>query len=173
MAQSAIIAKVPTAERLVADLRQRFDGTAALGVPAHITVLSPFMPVEQITPSVLHQLQDALAQMRAFDFSLETIGRFPATTYLAPTSPERFIALTMAVVARFPDYPPYRGLHKQVVPHLTVAHGDAANAATAEIELRDRLSGHGPIHARCENLALLENTSGQWKTLQEFSLPPG
>ena len=173
MAQSAIIVKVPAAEWLVDDLRQRFDGTAALGVPAHITVLSPFMPTELITPDILHQLQDALAEMRAFDFSLETIGRFPATAYLAPTRAEPFVALTTAVVARFPDYPPYRGLHKQVIPHLTVAHGDVANAAAAEIELGHRLRSHGSIHARCETVALLENTSGQWKTLREFSLPPG
>ncbi|KHK58437.1 hypothetical protein PI87_01345 [Ralstonia sp. A12] len=173
MALSAIIVKVPAAELLVGDLRQRFDSTAALGVPAHITVLSPFMPAEQITPGVLHQVQDALADMRAFDFLLETIGRFPATTYLAPTHAEPFVALTMAVVARFPAYPPYGGIHPRVIPHLTVAHGDAANAAEAEIELGHRLRNHDPVRAKCETLALLENTSGQWKTLHEFSLPPG
>lgn len=173
MAQSAIIAKVPAAEALVSDLRQRFDATAVLGVPAHIAVLSPFMPAEQITADVLHRLQDALAQMRSFDFSLETIGRFSATTYLAPTPPEAFVALTMTVVARFPAYPPYGGIHERAIPHLTVAHGDAANAAAAEIELGHRFRSHGPVRAKCETLALLENTSGQWKTLHEFSLPPG
>ena len=40
---SAFAVKVPAAEPLVGDLRRRYDATVALGVPAHITLLVPFM----------------------------------------------------------------------------------------------------------------------------------
>jgi hypothetical protein len=45
MAESAFIVCVPEAEPHVAVLRERFDASARLGLPAHITMLYPFMPL--------------------------------------------------------------------------------------------------------------------------------
>jgi hypothetical protein len=45
--QSALIIEVPEAEPAVARCREHLDASDALGVPAHITVLAPFMPVIQ------------------------------------------------------------------------------------------------------------------------------
>jgi hypothetical protein len=42
MAESAFAVSVPEAERYVGALRDRFDPTAKLGAPAHITLLYPF-----------------------------------------------------------------------------------------------------------------------------------
>jgi hypothetical protein len=39
MAESAFIVRVPEAEACVSELRNRFDASVRLGVPAHITVL--------------------------------------------------------------------------------------------------------------------------------------
>ena len=44
--QTALIVRVPETEPCVAALRERFDPSAALGVPAHITVLHFFMGPE-------------------------------------------------------------------------------------------------------------------------------
>jgi hypothetical protein len=41
---SALIIEVPEAEAAVQRHRQRLDANAPLGIPAHITVLAPFMP---------------------------------------------------------------------------------------------------------------------------------
>jgi hypothetical protein len=41
---SAVLVPVPEAERVVSRYRARLDGAAALGVPAHVTVLYPFVP---------------------------------------------------------------------------------------------------------------------------------
>jgi len=41
--QTALIAPVPEAEACVGAWQARFDRSAALGVPAHITVLHPFI----------------------------------------------------------------------------------------------------------------------------------
>jgi hypothetical protein len=35
---------VPAAEPVVSTWRERFDGSAAQGMPAHITALYPFLP---------------------------------------------------------------------------------------------------------------------------------
>ena len=46
--ESALIIAVPEAEPLVKALRERFDWSAAQGVPAHITILYPFIPPEKL-----------------------------------------------------------------------------------------------------------------------------
>lgn len=43
MAITAFVVRVPSAETVVAELRKRFDATVQHGVPAHISVLVPFM----------------------------------------------------------------------------------------------------------------------------------
>ena len=46
--QSAVIVAIPEAEAAVAALRLRLDPAAAWGVPAHVTVLYPFLPPDEI-----------------------------------------------------------------------------------------------------------------------------
>ncbi|MDH6590331.1 hypothetical protein M2165_000220 [Variovorax sp. TBS-050B] len=170
MAISAFIVDVPAAEPRVADLRARFDATAALGVPAHVTVLVPFMDPDKITPAVLAEAQRALDTICAFDFSLDRVGRFPETAYLAPEPAAPFVEMTMALWRRFPEFPPYGGEHAGVIAHLTAAHGSAANAEAAAALLEERLRAQGPVQARCASVTLIENSSGVWKRMQVFPL---
>lgn len=170
MSVSAFVVEVPAAEPAVSELRSRFDATAKLGVPAHITVLFPFMAPDEITADVLRQAQTALSVVQPFRFSLTKIGRFAATTYLAPVPPEPFITLTTALVERFPMFRPYGGAHDDVVPHLTVAHGDDAIAHSAAVELERRLCALEPIRTECNSVTLLENASGRWKRMHVFNL---
>lgn len=171
MAISAYIVKVPAAELLVGPLRERFDATSKLGVPAHITVLVPFMDPGDITTDVLEKAQRALEQTAAFSFELRSIGRFPATAYLAPEPAAPFVAMTRAIAKAFPDFQPYAGEHQGVLPHLTVAHGSAAEADEAAEALRLRLDQGAAVAAHCSSVTLIENSSGRWKDLHEFRLP--
>lgn len=170
MAISVFIVKVPGAEALVGQLRQRFDASARLGVPAHITVLVPFMDPKAIDAAVLEQARRALAPFSAFSFALRAVGRFPATAYLVPEPSAPFVQLTRAVVQAFPAFPPYAGEHDGMIPHLTVAHGSPADADEAEAALRVALEKTGGVRARCEAVTLIENSSGVWQTLAEFQL---
>lgn len=171
MFETAFIVHVPEAETRVASLRNRFDASVHLGVPAHITVLVPFMAPDQITPSVLAQIQTALSQVPAFVFSLSQVRRFPATAYLAPEPAEPFIALTDALVRTFPEFPPFRGEHESIVPHLTVANGNASEAEVAAAELQAAVQSSGPISGFCSSVSLLENSSGLWRKMHVFDLP--
>ncbi|MDW9245680.1 2'-5' RNA ligase superfamily protein [Burkholderia cepacia] len=69
-------------------------------------MLFPFMPPDEITPDVLHQAQSALSVVQPFEFSLRKVERFAVATYLAPDPPEPFVALTTALVERFPCFAP-------------------------------------------------------------------
>lgn len=167
---SAFIVQVPSAEPLVEDLRVRFDAAAKLGVPAHITVLVPFMAPAEITPAVLDRARHALSRVAAFSFTLDTVARFQTTAYFAPDPPEPFVALTGALVEAFPAFQPYGGEHQGVVPHLTVAHGDASEAAAAAEELQRRLDTLGTVMDRCTSVVLIENSTGRWEPMHVFHL---
>ena len=171
MAVSAFVVKVPAAEPLAGDLRRRYDATVALGVPAHITVLVPFMDPALVTTDVIERAARVLRRTPSFSFSLGSVGRFPETAYLAPEPASPFIAMTLALVQAFPGFPPYGGEHASVVPHLSVAHGDARHAEEAATELRARLHASGHVHAVCAEVTLIENTSGRWQDMHVFKLP--
>jgi hypothetical protein len=69
--QSALIVEVPEAEPAVARHRIRLDGSAPLGVPAHVTVLFPLMPPAMIDPLVLAELERLFAGVSRFRFRLD------------------------------------------------------------------------------------------------------
>lgn len=171
MAESAFVVYVPEAESCVGPLRERFDASARLGVPAHVTVLVPFMSPERITDAVTSEVRRALSAVRSFSFALSEVRRFPATAYLAPEPAEPFIALTESLVRSFPEYPPFRGEFETIVPHLTVANGNAAQAAVAAAELAVAMQARGHIASVCTGVALLENSTGMWRELRSFPLP--
>ena len=91
----------------MADLRARFDASAKLGVPAHLSILVPFMSPELITPEVLARAQAALNGLGRFAFTLNDVGRFEATAYLVPEPAAPFVAMTEALARAFPGFLPF------------------------------------------------------------------
>ena len=167
---TGFIVRVAQAETLVGDLRERFDVSAGPGMPAHITVLFPFMTADCIDAGVLQGIREALAGARAFRFTLASVARFAATAYLEPNPAEPFIDLTERLVRRFPEFPPFGGEFETIVPHLTAAHGDAEQAALAHAELLRRVAAGGAVRGLCDVVVLLENSSGLWRELHVFPL---
>ena len=51
--ETALICRVPEAERYIARYRDRYDPSARRNVPAHVTMLYPFMPPAHIDADVL------------------------------------------------------------------------------------------------------------------------
>lgn len=167
---SAFVVRVPEAEACVGDLRWAYDETARLDVPAHITILAPFMAPERIDAGVLAKVKTVLGEARAFRFSLGEVRYFPETAYLAPEPAAPFVTLTQALVAAFPEFPAYGGLYPEITPHLTMAHGSAGNAAIAGERARRWLDANGPILGTCDSVVLLENSQGAWREMHVFAL---
>jgi 2'-5' RNA ligase len=167
--ETALICRVPEAERYVARYRDRYDPSARRNVPAHVTVLYPFMPPAQIDAEVIGRLRDIARAVPRFDYRLARTQRFPVALYLAPDPDVSYTALTDAVVRAFPEYPPFEGKFAEVVPHVTVAHGDEPLLCEIEIELRIALPAAG-IPARCHEVVLIENSTGRWEPMHVFPL---
>jgi 2'-5' RNA ligase len=114
-------------------LRDRMDPSAARGVPAHITLLDPFMPRGSISAAIIERVRQIVADEPTFPFTLAGVGRWRNVVYLAPEPAEPFSRLTSALAAAFPEYPPYGGAFDVVVPHLTIA-ADAPESYLAAAE---------------------------------------
>jgi 2'-5' RNA ligase len=153
-----LIIVVPEAEPSVAELRLAHDSSAALGVPAHVTILFPFAPPESVDEDAL---ADLLAMHSRFAFELASVEHFGEdVTYLAPAPAEPFAELTRAVTARWPSYPPYAGAHDEVTPHLTVG------------ECRLDFDPPLPIACFAADVVLLEEEepAGRWRLRRRFPL---
>ena len=55
-------------------------------VPAHITLLFPFVPLDQLDTAG-NVLRDLLAEVPPFEITLDGYGHFSTTTYLKPADP--------------------------------------------------------------------------------------
>lgn len=137
------------------------------GVPPHVTILFPFVPAAEIDADLVTALRELAARIEPFAFTLRELRRWPGVLYLAPEPAKSFSELTDAVVAAYPAYPPYEGMHEIVVPHLTVAQGDAHALAEAEANVRPSL----PLTAETRELVLLaERAPDAWEPLARFAL---
>jgi len=160
VSESAVVVRVPVPPA-VERLRRRWDRAARWAVPAHVTVLYPFVPAGDLDASVRHSLAGIAAEHRPFDVRFERVGRFPTVVYLAPDPPEPFNRLTEAIHSRFPDFPPYEGAFEVVIPHLTIVESteapldEIATVAKAALPFRHHVT-------RLE--VLVQGQDGRWLT---------
>jgi 2'-5' RNA ligase len=126
-------------------------------LPPHVTVLVP-------CPGELAAIGEVLAPFGAFDVTFPRLDRFPEILWLAPEPAEPFVAMTEAMVARFPDYPPYGGIHDRIVPHLTVAQAELDETAA-------RVEPLLPLRGRVETVVLYERVDADaWREAHTFGL---
>jgi hypothetical protein len=105
---TALLAEVPAADPHVARYRSELDSNAALGIPAHITVLAPFVPAGRLDESALTTLERLFAGVSSFDVHLDRTSWFGTSVlWLAPRDPRPFRNLTDLVFEAFPDFPPF------------------------------------------------------------------
>ncbi|HYH33161.1 MAG TPA: 2'-5' RNA ligase family protein [Pseudonocardia sp.] len=167
---SALVVPVPEAEPRVGALRAALDPAAALGVPAHVTVMFPFVPPAAINDSVLEALHDVLAAAAPFDVAFSRMAWFDEeVVWWAPEPAAPFVALTTAVSARF-GLRPYDGAHgDDPVPHLTVGHNAPLPQLRAAAE---EVAAGPPLRTTARTALLMTGTCepGSWTTVAELPL---
>jgi 2'-5' RNA ligase len=172
--ESALIVPVPEAEPVVAPYREALDRAAAWGVPAHVTVLYPFLPPEELTSEVLAAVREVVAAVPPSDVVFDAVRWFgDGVVWLDPSPSGVFRRLTLALWNRFPQAPPYAGEHgDDVTPHLTVGHDAPVETLRAAA---DAVAGMLPVHAgvRAVDLVAGSREPGSWRTLATFDLAPG
>ena len=109
-------------------------------LPPHVTVLYP-------APDDVVAIARALEPFDQFDVTFARLDRFPGTLWLAPEPAEPFMAMTEAMVSRFPRRQPYGGVFRSVIPHLTVAQASLDDMAAQVEPLL-------PLQSRAETVVL-------------------
>lgn len=103
--------------------QHRHARDTAAGVPAHATIIYPFLSEQDLDEDVLRELRRLVAQHPSFTVTFASCGQFPDVLFLVPDPDDSFRRLTAEVFPRWPDAPPYAGLITDPIPHLTITHG--------------------------------------------------
>jgi 2'-5' RNA ligase len=161
--RSAVIVTVAIPSRIEA-IRRRHVPVALLGVPPHVTILSPFVAAGTLDRDVRRRLAAAISDTPAFDVRFGAVERFDDALYLAPVPEAPFRDLIRVVSRAFPGYPPYSDASYQpedVIPHLTIAIGDGTGFDGYAREAARAL----PLERRVRAVTVLaEDAEGRWRT---------
>jgi 2'-5' RNA ligase len=141
------------------------------GMPAHVTLLVPFADSSIVTERV-EAVRAALSPFSPFECTFEEVAYFEQPRrylYLRPEPREILVAMTEALIERFPEFPPYDGEVTGIVPHLSVAASDdEAPLRGIGAELAEVL----PIRASVRDVTIVEHVSGVgWR--EHTSIPLG
>jgi 2'-5' RNA ligase len=168
--ESLLGIQVPEAEALVNLWHQRHNERDVFDVPAHITLLYPFVPSTHITSTLLEELHLFFSTISSFRVTLARLGYFPNTHvfYLAPEPTEPLRVLIELLTDRYPDILPYGGAFEKVIPHLTIAHN-------ADSEMRQQITEtfhhFEPIEIQITETCLMVQIENQrWQIRTRFPL---
>ncbi len=166
---STLLVPVPEADPVVSPWWPHWQPPRARGVPAHVSILFPFLRRKALDPEALALIAEAAVAVAPFAVRFQRTGRFEHTLFLAPEPAHPFAELARQLHARFPETPPYRGAHGHALhPHLTVLTcADEQALERAEQEVRRAL----PLTAHVSELWLMvENEHGGWSLQRSFPL---
>lgn len=147
-AMTTVIAEVPFADSAVRELRLAYDWSARLGVPAHITLLGPFLPPDAVGDGTTRRLEAVFRGVSPLRVRLAELSLLDGTACLLPEFPEGLVALTARLEEAWPDVRRYGKRH-----HVTLARG----CDRAQFErIRADLEGSLPLSGAITEGTLLE-----------------
>jgi hypothetical protein len=166
---TAIVVLTPVAEPVIGGFYRRQTAAGRDGMTPHVTLIVPFMPAVQIDTSIEGRLTSLFGRFEAFDYVLRRFEYFESgVLYLAPDPPAPFVDLVMGLAEEFPDYPPYEGVHDDVIPHVTVV--ESTDLELLE-EVRSEIEPRLPIACRAWEATLVERGADlRWRPRTAFPL---
>ena len=163
----ALVIPVPELEPIVSHWRDRTGHPAGRRMPAHITVMYPFLSSHELST-------DVYSGSRTVWTYASDRSDFPFAGYLSwgclprPSPVEEFRGLTERVVEMWPDCSPHEGAHTDVVPHLTLAYTDDAGLVH---RIAEEVEPQLPISSALNQACIFELADAKWR--HRFSLPFG
>ena len=150
----------PSLERL----RRSSVGDAVDGLPAHITLLYPFVAPDRLDQDVREELQAVVAPLATLGYELTGPARWPDTVFAAVEPARPFVELQAALAADFPAFPIYgRDAAFEFVPHVTIAEGAAADDPVVLADPGWRTLPRRGTAAGVEVIAA--GADGRWRTV--------
>lgn len=172
-AESGLVVRFADVESVVGPLRSALDPATPSGMPAHVTVLYPFVPPAELFSAVLAQVAAVASQTQTFRVQFEKVGWFSdQVLWLAPEPDSPFRDLTSRFRTLFPQCLPYGGAFDDLIPHLTIEAG----VPIIDLQEAERaLTGRLPIRTTATHLSVLTGsvTEGRWTVRGEFAFASG
>jgi 2'-5' RNA ligase len=163
--ETALVIAIDNAEPFDEVRRELMPSVVAAGIPFHVTLLSPFGSEAEL----VREARAFFAEQVPLEFELTRVATWPDVVYLVPEPDDELRALMKALFVRVPQWPPYEGIHDEVIPHATLGEGVDAAAVRAEIERR--VAPHLPHRCQARDVAFLEEfTEGRWRERERFPL---
>jgi hypothetical protein len=106
----------PDAEALVGHWRAEHDAAARHGIPAHVTVRTPFLPPEQWRDPALSLLETFLP----IEVTLSRLEDRPGALVVLVEPDDALREITEAVGLQWPTLPPHRDNRPDLAYHVTV-----------------------------------------------------
>jgi 2'-5' RNA ligase len=160
--ETALVIEIAGAEPFDEIRRELMPATVASGIPFHVTLLSPF-------GELADEAREFFAERHPFDFALTRVATWPDVVYVVPEPDGELRALMRALFARFPEWPPYGGIHDEVIPHATLGDGVDAEAVRADVERR--AAPYLPHRCQARDVSFLEEFApDRWRERERFPL---
>lgn len=118
---TVLLVFVPAVDSLRAKA-ERLGGFLPAALPAHLTLLYPFVPVRELAAETNRELQRLARGHLPLELTLRRTGRFEGVLWLDPGVEVN--PLVADVRKTWPHYPPYGDPKFVVVPHVTLAQTD-------------------------------------------------
>lgn len=164
---TALVVPVPEADPLLAAVAARFPD-AVRPLPAHVTLLYPFLPADALDDQVLAALDEVFADRPPMSVEFTECRRSTGFAALLPDPVDGLSALVGDLRRRWPELLPYDGrFGTDVDLHVTVALNTAE--ATAEAVAREIVPEYTPIRAELREAWLIA-LQDQWQLRKRFEL---
>ena len=168
--RTGLVLLTPALEDVVDRWRRQYDPVRAYGMPAHVTVLYPWLPYDVISSDDRAGLVALCASTSTIEMTFTQFGTFAETLWLDPQPSRPIIELINRIAARWPDYPPFAGEFADVVPHMTLADRcDPASVTDVIADVEPQL----PVVERVPALTLMRLVDNRWIAEAEFPFRGG
>lgn len=163
---TALVFLVPETEPVVRSWRVAHDPSAAEGMPAHVTVLYPFIAEDVLDEHTLNEVATLCGEWRPIAADFVEFGRFPSVLWLKPESTPCLELITQ-VRDRWPECLPYGRSDLEVIPHLTITDGaDEHTVAQARADIAQHL----PMRTVISAISLMAFDGDRWSCRHDFPL---
>lgn len=161
--QTAVILPVPAADDVLAAVASQHPAAVRPGVPAHVSLLYPFLPAPAIDATVTAWLKRFAASWPSVTITLSEVRQRPGFVYLP--CPE-LLPLVEDARSAWPDLRPYGGrFGASPEPHLTVSMLDGGEGNIATL-----VAGMLPVRTVLNEVWLVAFDGLAWKATSTHSL---
>jgi 2'-5' RNA ligase superfamily len=129
----------PDADSLVGSWRAEHDPAARFGIPAHVTVRTPFLAPEHWRDPALSQLERFLPM----DVTLSRLENRPGALVVLAEPDDALRQITQAVTLSWPTLPPHKGNRPDLAYHVTVVRTASERVRS---EAWEAIAPHLPLH---------------------------